>query len=228
MSPRTVLVAALSGRALAASARRAGFIPLVVDAFGDQDTRASAAAYHGLPEATRTGFRAPPSVCRPRDASCRVRACALRPRARLGLRGHPQACRRTRTPLPDAGQRLAGDCRAPRTPLNSFLCSRSLPSRIQRRRPPPPADPEGWLSKRVGGSGGAHVVPCAAARSAARPLRPAPFERRRLYASSPSANATSSPSWASADNGRSAPSRGPFATAARPAPPPSIHLSRSR
>jgi uncharacterized protein len=45
---RTVLVAAQSGRALAAAARRAGFAPLVADLFGDTDTRVLAAAYRPL------------------------------------------------------------------------------------------------------------------------------------------------------------------------------------
>ena len=29
----------------------------------------------------------------------------------------------------------------------------------------PPRDPDGWLSKRIGGSGGAHVLPCSAAKT---------------------------------------------------------------
>jgi len=37
-----VLIAAVSGRALAASARRAGFVPLVADCFADDDTLALA------------------------------------------------------------------------------------------------------------------------------------------------------------------------------------------
>src|SRR5947209_18455866 len=36
--PPAVLIAAVSGRALAASARRAGFVALVADCFGDDDT----------------------------------------------------------------------------------------------------------------------------------------------------------------------------------------------
>ena len=39
-----ILIAAVSGRALAASARRGGYIPLVVDFFADQDTVAVSAA----------------------------------------------------------------------------------------------------------------------------------------------------------------------------------------
>src|ERR671924_99661 len=40
-----VLIAAVSGRALAASARRAGFVPLVADCFGDDDTLALSHAH---------------------------------------------------------------------------------------------------------------------------------------------------------------------------------------
>ena len=60
MTHSSVLIAALTGRALAASARRAGFEPLVVDAFGDEDARASAGGFTHLGEVTRTGFRARP------------------------------------------------------------------------------------------------------------------------------------------------------------------------
>ena len=57
MTGKTVLIAALSGRALAAAARRAGYVPLVVDAFGDQDTRAQAGAVQCLEDAALRGFR---------------------------------------------------------------------------------------------------------------------------------------------------------------------------
>jgi len=42
--PPAVLIAAVSGRALAAAARRAGYVPLVADLFNDLDTREIAAA----------------------------------------------------------------------------------------------------------------------------------------------------------------------------------------
>jgi len=38
MDNKAVLIVAASGRALAASARRGGYLPLVVDFFGDADT----------------------------------------------------------------------------------------------------------------------------------------------------------------------------------------------
>src|SRR5260370_35052820 len=43
--PAAVLIAAVSGRALAGWARRAGLVPLVADCFGDDGTRALAHAH---------------------------------------------------------------------------------------------------------------------------------------------------------------------------------------
>ena len=69
----TVLIAALSGRGLAASARRAGYAPLVADVFGDTDTPELAA---GRALRGRGAHRLAPSRCRR----------ARRPRARRPLR----------------------------------------------------------------------------------------------------------------------------------------------
>ena len=52
-----VLIAAASGRALAASARRGGYAPLVADFFGDQDTVAAADAHVRLDEGLTCGMR---------------------------------------------------------------------------------------------------------------------------------------------------------------------------
>src|SRR5579872_5588061 len=52
---RFVLIAALSGRALAAAARRAGYQPLVADLFGDLDTQAIAAANIRVPGSLAAG-----------------------------------------------------------------------------------------------------------------------------------------------------------------------------
>src|SRR5438105_11965109 len=55
---RTVLIVAASGRALAASARRGGFTPLVADFFGDQDTLALAPAHRRLTSGLVAGMQA--------------------------------------------------------------------------------------------------------------------------------------------------------------------------
>ena len=52
----TVLIAAASGRALAASARRGGYAPLVADFFGDQDTAALAQAHIRLDQGLARGM----------------------------------------------------------------------------------------------------------------------------------------------------------------------------
>ena len=51
-----VLIAARSGRALAACARRSGYRPLVADMFGDLDTRELAEANERVPGTMAHGF----------------------------------------------------------------------------------------------------------------------------------------------------------------------------
>src|SRR5258708_40379038 len=55
MDNKAVVIIAASGRALAASARRASYVPLVVDWFGDADTLALAEA-HARVEGLAHGF----------------------------------------------------------------------------------------------------------------------------------------------------------------------------
>src|SRR5256885_13595725 len=57
MDNNAVLIVAASGRALAASARRGGYAPLVVDWFGDSDTLAHAQAHARL-DGLKRGFTA--------------------------------------------------------------------------------------------------------------------------------------------------------------------------
>ena len=57
-----VLIAAFSGRALAQSARRAGFTPLVVDCFGDLDARDAAHQLTCLPARVQVGFLKRPLI----------------------------------------------------------------------------------------------------------------------------------------------------------------------
>src|SRR5215831_11041469 len=57
MGDEAVLIAAVSGRALAASARRGGYLPLVADFFGDRDTVAAARGYITRCGELAQGFR---------------------------------------------------------------------------------------------------------------------------------------------------------------------------
>ena len=166
MSLRPVLVAALSGRALGASARRAGFAPLIVDAFGDEDTRAIAKNYRGLPEATRVGFRARSLV----PVLKALAAEAEEPPVGLilgsGFEDTPKLvatlARRFRL-LGNEAQTIAHT----KDPAFFFPLLDTLAIAHPETSTSPPPRPEGWLSKRIGGSGGAHVVRSLAARSLA-------------------------------------------------------------
>ncbi len=56
MSGPFLLIAALSGRAAATAAWRAGYVPLVADFFGDRDTCAIAAGVRRMPGDVAAGF----------------------------------------------------------------------------------------------------------------------------------------------------------------------------
>jgi uncharacterized protein len=159
-----VLIAAVSGRALAASARRGGFVPLVADGFGDDDTLALAHAYvpvqmdaaHCLdPEHLLQALERLAASHRPLGIVCGTgfedRPALLDRIARQWrLLGNPPA---TIARLKDP-QTFAALCRG---------CGVSHP----QTRADPPTDLAGWLIKRAGGAGGTHVR-SAMARAGAR------------------------------------------------------------
>jgi predicted ATP-grasp superfamily ATP-dependent carboligase len=158
----SVLIAALSGRALAASARRAGLAPLVVDAFGDEDTRASASAYRCLPEATRTGFRARTLI-----ATLEALAAGADPIGLVlgsGFEDTPKLVATLARRFPLMGNDAETIARA-KDPAVFFPLLDALAIPHPETQASPPERPEGWLSKRVGGSGGAHIIACTTARS---------------------------------------------------------------
>lgn len=148
-----MLIAAASGRALAASAARAGFIPLVADAFGDQDTLAVAAGHARVDLLRRPvdGEGLLAALDRLADGrECLGVICGsgfedradliARIAQRWRLRGNSaETVMRLKAPL-----RFAEICRAagiphPETSLTA------------------PADAENWLVKRIGGAGGWHI-----------------------------------------------------------------------
>ncbi|MEP9373998.1 ATP-grasp domain-containing protein [Mesorhizobium sp. KR1-2] len=166
-----VLIAAISGRALAAAARRAGYRALVADLFCDDDTRALADRAVVLPGDLHNGIEAARVVEtlaqlagteQPAAVVCGsgferqpdlIDAIARRfPLAGCG----GEAIRRVKNP-----EAFAADC-----------AELGIPHPALRREPP--ADPENWLVKRDGGAGGTHVRP--ANGDAAQPGRY--FQRR--------------------------------------------------
>jgi len=150
-----VLIAAASGRALAQSARRGGFVPLVADFFADQDTAASAQAIVRLEHGLARGIDAEGLL-----AACETLARSRRPIGVVcgtGFEDRPQLLARlgarwrllgndaqtvARVKDPGAFAALCRDCDIPHPDTLSS----------------PPRGPEGWLAKRKGGAGGSHIT----------------------------------------------------------------------
>jgi uncharacterized protein len=149
-----VLIAAVSGRALAASARRAGLVPLVADCFGDDDTLALAHAHVRLRWGAARGIDAAELLEALQRLAARHRPLGIV--YGTGFEDRPKLLERVARRW-----RLLGN--APETVVRlkhpgSFaaLCREcAVPhpqTRIDR-----PADMTGWLAKRAGGAGGTHV-----------------------------------------------------------------------
>jgi predicted ATP-grasp superfamily ATP-dependent carboligase len=151
-----LLIAAISGRALAAAARRAGYEPVVLDLFNDRDTRALASRSAAVAGSIEQGFEA--------EALCA--AARLEPDLPLvyggGFEDRPALLRHLA-----AGRRLYGN--APETLARTkdpavffaLLDRLAIPHpEVALSAPESRADwPAGWLVKRIGGAGGAHVRP---------------------------------------------------------------------
>src|SRR4029453_4068758 len=155
--PRSLLIAAVSGRQLAASARRAGLIPLVADFFADADTQELAHACCKLP-----GDIA-------RDMTWRSLAPALHsladaaPSPVLGLVYASGFEDRTEL-LTLIGKRwpLLGNDAATVARIKAPESFFAVLDRLGIKHPPttiePPPHAAGWLAKRIGGAGGSHIV----------------------------------------------------------------------
>ena len=157
--PERILICALSGRALAQSARAAGFAPVVLDAFADLDTRGVAESWARVPV----------------DRSWRLRRGALLAAARrLAPPPTPLVWGSGFERVPGllaelaAGRELLGNppatVRALKDPgsWGDALDGLGIPHPEIRLDHPP--ERSGWLCKRTGAAGGGHVRSAAARR----------------------------------------------------------------
>jgi predicted ATP-grasp superfamily ATP-dependent carboligase len=159
MDSKAVLIVAPSGRALAASARRGGYLPLVVDYFGDTDTLALAHAHALIEDGLTRGM-----VAAALDAAIAAVTAELEPCGIVcgsGFEDRPDLLARLARCRPVLGNDAATVAR-----LKDPIAFASLCQDLRILHPEttlsPPADPTGWLAKRKGGAGGSHIVAASA------------------------------------------------------------------
>ena len=152
----SLLIAAVSGRALAASARRAGFVPLVADFFTDADTRQIAPSCYKLDD-LRRGFRWKSLAPALEALAVAAPTPVLGVVYGSGFEDRPGLLTKIaeRWPLlgnvPSVVERVKS-----REVFFTELARLSIPH--PRTVIDPAAAGSGWLAKRQGGAGGSHVV----------------------------------------------------------------------
>jgi uncharacterized protein len=166
-----VLIAAISGRALAQSAHRGGYQPLVVDFFGDQDTLQVARNHVRLTGSFVTGIAE--NALGP---ALQALAGGHQPIGIVcgsGFEDRPQLLDRiaTRWQLFGNSGEVVSKVKQPET-LSAICGPLAIPfPEISATKP---SHPTGWLAKRIGGAGGSHVRP------ASHPVSSAVYYQREI------------------------------------------------
>ncbi|GAB3654844.1 ATP-grasp domain-containing protein [Ramlibacter alkalitolerans] len=152
----TVVVAGLSARVLAESARQAGWQVIALDLFGDADTRRAGLRWHRIGDPGTCTIE--PALLRHALHLAAGERGAIGWVAGSGFEAAPELLQARIPGLPFLG--MAGAAlRAVREPASFF-------GRLDRLGLPhpevafePPASPEGWLAKSAAGCGGWHIRP---------------------------------------------------------------------
>jgi len=151
-----VLIAAISGRALAQSAQRGGYQPLVVDFFGDQDTLQVARDHVRLTGNLANGI-AENVLC----AALEGLADRYQPMGIVcgsGFEDRPQLLQSVAARWRVFGNSAETVSRVKNPEMLSAICGK-LAMPFPEFSLTKPANPAGWLAKRIGGAGGAHITP---------------------------------------------------------------------
>jgi predicted ATP-grasp superfamily ATP-dependent carboligase len=175
-----ILVVAYSARALSSSAARAGFAPLAIDVFGDDDTRETSLSCVKLDGGLADGFepdkivRAVESLAEAHDPVGLVYGA--------GFEHQPETLG-----LISGVTRVFGNSAATLSAAKDPLALARVCEANRVRHPPiafsPPDEPELWLVKKRGAAGGAHI----AAAHGAGPAPPDSYYQLRVPGQSVSA-----------------------------------------
>jgi uncharacterized protein len=157
-SPRgALLIAAISGRALARAAVDAGYVPLVADFFADADTQSLAAACRKLPGEIGRGFQWG-SLSRALQALAKeAPAPVLGLVYGSGFEDHPRLLARIGERWPVLGNDAATVAKI-KDPKTFFGTLDDLAIPHPATATERPRNLTGWLAKRRGGAGGSHVA----------------------------------------------------------------------
>jgi len=167
----SVLIAAISGRALAQSAQRGGYQPLVVDFFGDQDTlqiardhvRLTGSLANGIAEnALRVALERLADRYRPTGIVCGS-----------GFEDRPQLLESVAARWPLLGNSAKTVTEVKNPEMLSTICGR-LAIPFPEFSLTKPSNPTDWLAKRIGGAGGSHITP------ASQPVGRAVYYQRKV------------------------------------------------
>ncbi len=153
----SLLIVAVSGRALAAAARRAGCVPLVADFFADQDTRDIAHACRKLDDLKR-GFRWKTLLPALEALAAAAPSPLLGVLYGAGFEDRTNLLTRIAERWPLLGNEPSGVERV-KDPTQFFAGLSRLGVRHPRTVTDRSAAGEGWLVKLQGGAGGSHVEP---------------------------------------------------------------------
>src|SRR5215467_12563950 len=159
MGNGAVLIAAVSGRALAVSVRRGGYLPLVADFFGDQDTVAAAQGHVTLGGGFVQGFRERELIEALEHLASRHVPIGIVCGA--GFEDRPQLLARLAQRWPLFGNSADKVARVKDPEIFATLCRDCDIAHPRVSLSPPPAR-KSWVAKRRGGSGGRHVAAASA------------------------------------------------------------------
>jgi uncharacterized protein len=154
----SLLIVAISGRALAAAARRAGFVPLVADFFADADTGRIAQSCLKLGGDIKDGLQwetlAPALDALAGEAPSPLLGVVYG----AGFEDRPELLTKLAERWPLLGN-AASTVERVKDPKSFFGALDRLGVPHPRTvTDPPPAEEGGWLAKRKGGAGGSHVM----------------------------------------------------------------------